>query len=134
MADITAGLLKFLQSPEAMALGQGLLAGSQPSMTQPSSFGGALAQGLGNMQQVSDRNREHQRSEDWLRLQQEIASRKRDKTASSVPKTTSPRNKGISKENRILAAKFIKAYPQYANESMEDIVAVAQKLFGDADK
>lgn len=52
------GLLNFLGSPQSMAMAQGLLAGSAPSMTQPVTFGGALGQGLGAMQKRGDIERQ----------------------------------------------------------------------------
>jgi len=45
MADYS-GLLNFLQQPQTMALAQGLLQGSQPSMEGPVTFGGAFGKGL----------------------------------------------------------------------------------------
>jgi len=51
-------LLKFIQSPEAMGLAQGLLEGSQPSMGQPNTFSSGLASGLGNMQKIDKESRD----------------------------------------------------------------------------
>lgn len=63
-----AGLLSFLQQPETLALAQGLLAGSQPSMTQPSTFGGALGQGFAAMQMRGDKEREKERELERLAI------------------------------------------------------------------
>lgn len=73
----------FLRSPAALGLAQGLLAGSQPSMTQPSSFGGALAQGLGlaNQYQMAAQQDAYRRQQDALnnqRLQEQLGLSKEE--------------------------------------------------------
>lgn len=53
------GLLGFLQSPEVMALGQGLLAGAQPGAHNPNgSFGGALSHAFGHVTARGDKESE----------------------------------------------------------------------------
>ncbi len=62
------GLLDFLKQPETLALAQGILAGSQPSMTHPSTFGGALGQGFAAMQTRGDKEREKERELERLAI------------------------------------------------------------------
>lgn len=61
--DFLGGLLSFLQSPEAKGLSAGLLQGSAPSMTQPTSFGGALGFGLQNAQKFGEADQKRKLAE-----------------------------------------------------------------------
>lgn len=143
------GLLKFLQSPEALALGSGMLAASQPNMNNPTSFGGALAQGLGNMSKSMENSKANEMKERWLQLSEGIQARKvgreariaDGKPAASkkpviskaegkpvVAKPVSKARKTMSQKDRMVYAQFIKKYPQYAKDKPEDILAVAKQL------
>lgn len=117
------GLLKFLQSPEALALGQGLLAGSQPNMHNPASFGSALALGLGNMAKAAENRKANEMKEKWLELSVGIEARKRHREDKGTKA-----HKSMSQKDRIVYAKFIKKYPQYAKDKPEDILEVAKRL------
>ena len=69
MAGFLEGFNKFAQSPEARGLAQGLLAGSQPNMNQPVTFGSALAQGLQQAHSYADLDRQRKLQEQQLQQQ-----------------------------------------------------------------
>lgn len=59
-------LMTFLQSPEARGIGLGLLQASQPNMTHPVTFAGALAQGLQTGAAFKDLERKRKLEEEEL--------------------------------------------------------------------
>lgn len=115
------GLLNFLKSPEALALGQGLLAGAQPSLTHPVTFGGAFAQGLANIPKAQEAAMQRKR----LDLQEQRLNLALGQEARRAKKAPSVKMK---KKDKIIVNEFLKKYPQYAGESPEDILAVAHYL------
>jgi len=62
---------QFIQSPGATGLAAGLLQGSGPSMTQPSSFGGAFGQGLSHMQRAQEEEAKRKLAKDVFGLDKE---------------------------------------------------------------
>lgn len=71
-----AGLLGFLQSPQAMALAQGFLEGGQPSFDKQNTFGSGFATGLGNIRAANKLQNEEQLARDALK-QQELLEKAR---------------------------------------------------------
>ncbi len=61
---------QFIQSPGATGLAAGLLQGSGPSMTQPSSFGSAFGMGLNNMQKSQEEALKRNLAERYFGLDQ----------------------------------------------------------------
>lgn len=129
-------LMAFLERPEALSMGIGMLRASQPNMTHPVTFGSSLAQGLSDYSQTAEKSRAADNKERWLKLQEEIQSRKLErerrianpKSASGAKPGKKPKQKTMTALERKKFAAFIKQYPQYANESVDDILAVADKL------
>jgi hypothetical protein len=120
------GLLNLLQDPSTGDFANGLLA-------QGGDFAGSVGRSLIDAEKMKILRNERDSKERWLELQEAIQARKLDRekriaSPKSVTKKTTSADKQLDANSRKIVAAFIKKYPQYAGESVEDILAVAQKL------